>query len=380
MYSPQPAPHSCQGPGSDSQTSPGKVRCTVADSNPKNWLPHKYTRLDNSSNEVLCDLLAALEPITFSKFALRAIRTNKMKTLLELIEFACKVPRTTPLVGDLRHIASLKTKLKVFAAGVDCRSHRIMLRPDWNAQGVYTLRADAHDNIVVSHRYTGTSRPWPAALRLKDDDGVAIASGHLYISGNFYEDAAEVRSGLTMESFRIGNLGCFDLRLEPPLKAMRLMVGDATSSDGVSGAGLALEDGRSVTSQSTPPRPSSRSSVPGPASVCSPRRRAVAPSMSSARLRGMSSATLESGSPFTIADGPAGALTPGDGEGDGAASPARPPHASRPAVGPAQSDHGDDGAEVASEDFDDPDEGSADFAGSDDNGNEIGPPGEPRLT
>lgn len=253
MYSPQPAPHSCQGPGSDSQTSPGKVRCTVADSNPKNWLPHKYTRLDNSSNEVLCDLLAALEPITFSKFALRAIRTNKMKTLLELIEFACKVPRTTPLVGDLRHIPSLKAKLKEFAAGVDCRSHRIMLPPDWNVQGVYTLRADAHDNIVVSHRYTGTSRPWPAALRLKDDDGVAIASGHLYISGNFYEDAAEVRSGLTMESFRIGNLGCFDLRLEPPLKAMRLMVGDATSSDGVSGAGLALEDGRSVTSQSTPP-------------------------------------------------------------------------------------------------------------------------------
>lgn len=142
----------CAGPGDGADSR--KVRSTVHDPDPKHLVPRKYTRFENASIEFLADILSAIEPITYSKFALRALKTNKMRTMLEMLEFATKVPRSTALIGDLRHIPTLKSKLMQHCEGVGARGHRLLLPPNWDSQGVFLLKADALDNIVVEHLYT----------------------------------------------------------------------------------------------------------------------------------------------------------------------------------------------------------------------------------
>ena len=62
----------------DCKESPAKVRRTsqVIDDDPKNWLPHKYTRLDNTTAPTLEMLAAALQPISYSPYMLKALKTN----------------------------------------------------------------------------------------------------------------------------------------------------------------------------------------------------------------------------------------------------------------------------------------------------------------
>lgn len=267
------------GDGADS----GKVRSTVHDPDPKHWVPHKYTRFDNASIEFVSEILSAIEPITYSKFALRAIKNNKMRTLLEMLEFTTKVPRSTALVGDLRHIPSLKGKLMQHGEGVGARGHRLLLPPNWDEQGVFTLKADALDNIVVEHRYTKFCRPWPASLRLVDSEGHPISVSDLYIAGNYFEDAAEIKSSLTLEAFRIGSLGCFNSPDRPGQKrVLALMAPGSESDDGSSCKRPALEDGAasSAPGASTQAPSGTSSSLAGSAgemaSVMAKRRRSSA--------------------------------------------------------------------------------------------------------
>lgn len=230
-------------------TSPSKVRLqTISDADPKNWAPHKYTRLDNCSIDFVTSLLSAVEPITFSRFALKAVKSNKLNTLLEVLEFACKIPRTTPLTGDLRHIPSLKQKLLGQARALNNRAHTLRLPPDWEAQGVFVLREVGQQDIVFYHRYAETTRPWPAAMRLKDSAGDVISADRLRIERNYSEDTAEVRSDLCIESFRVSNLGMFDCQ-GSLMKKPRLAIENMSdgSSDSVPPARFALEDGRSET-------------------------------------------------------------------------------------------------------------------------------------
>lgn len=77
--------HAHSAPGDGPLTSPSKVRSSIIDPDPTHWVPHKYTRLENCSIDFISELLTTLEPITFSKFALKAIKTSRLKRLLELL-------------------------------------------------------------------------------------------------------------------------------------------------------------------------------------------------------------------------------------------------------------------------------------------------------
>lgn len=195
-------------------SSPAKMRLTVEDPDPKNWIAHKYTRFDNTSTEVLGSLLAHIEPITFGKFAMRAIRSQRQKTFLELLEFATRLPRSTHLTGDLRHLPTLREKLEEAATAQQHRSREVVLPPDWSRQGVFQIRIVGTDDndIVVLHMYSGAARPWPLPLRLRDQEGALIGIDNLVLEQNHFEESALVKSPLCMDTFRVANLGSFDTK------------------------------------------------------------------------------------------------------------------------------------------------------------------------
>eukprot|EP00959_Pyramimonas_sp_CCMP1952_P065394 1365127-Pyramimonas_sp.AAC.1 len=71
-------------------TSRHRPSAAIHDPDPKNWAPHKYTRIDNSSEAFIKELLEYVEPVTYSKAAcgvLRGKKEDKMTTLCEHFEF-----------------------------------------------------------------------------------------------------------------------------------------------------------------------------------------------------------------------------------------------------------------------------------------------------
>lgn len=115
-------------------------------------------------------------------------------------------------------------------------------------------------------------------------DGAQIPADKLYIAGNYVEDAAEVKPALTLEAFRIGNLGCFDGPGHSGQKRTLAIMGPGseTSSGAPCGKRPALEDGAasSAPSARTPAPSGCASSVAGSAgemaSATASRRRSSA--------------------------------------------------------------------------------------------------------
>lgn len=116
--------------------SPAKVRKTgIVDPIEANWLPHRYTRLDNTAPQKLKELLSSLDGIVLSPFNLNAVtrvgsKEAKVMMLCELLEFVCGFDRMMPLLGDYRHQPTLVAALSAQMRDLGDRVRSLKLPPD----------------------------------------------------------------------------------------------------------------------------------------------------------------------------------------------------------------------------------------------------------
>lgn len=84
--------------GTGSGEGDSRLRSSVQDASPKKWIPHRYTRFDNSSVPFLASVLSQVEPISLSELALNPItargnKEEKLKCLCDCLEFCTGVSR-----------------------------------------------------------------------------------------------------------------------------------------------------------------------------------------------------------------------------------------------------------------------------------------------
>lgn len=229
--------------------------------------------------------------------------------------------------------------------------------PDWDSQGVFFLRADPLDNLVVVHRYTQACRPLPAPLRLTTPDGRVIPTSKLHIQQNNFEETAKIASAMTLKTFRIGNLGSFDVAPEPLQKKLKALPPPPSDSSGCGPDLMALADGSvagdSMSGMSTPAA-SSAQSAKSATSGAIPRPRVRSSSLLHRALAPSPAGDValpESGAPKVSVD-----------SAEGTGRPSVPAAASlAPASEVVATPQDDDGALADSQDFAAPDEeGGAD--------------------
>lgn len=170
-----------------------KVRpsCGIVDGDPLNWVCHRYVSFTTSSVPFMVDVLAAVEPISMSKVALRAVSSKgkkdaKMKALAELLEFSTGVSRETRLVGKLRHIPTLKEWLRQQSHAEGRRARDLPIPPQWSAtqDGVYRFVEDS-ESLWVLDRISGVQHEILADEMLKFRDGCVIPMEKLEIHWNY---------------------------------------------------------------------------------------------------------------------------------------------------------------------------------------------------
>ncbi|CAE7275488.1 unnamed protein product [Symbiodinium necroappetens] len=194
---------------------PPKVRKTseVQDPDPKNWIPHAYTRLDNTRAPILEDILASIHEISFSPFMLKALRPKGSKAadyqikLQELLEFSTGFDVAKPLVGDLRHIPTLKKTLIDMSQQTGRRGNALKLPPDWTGKdGIYELSSDEDGVVSVRHRYAKITVKVPTTMHFTDDSGDLIDVEDLVVDKNYSQDKAVITWSGSPESVLIASL------------------------------------------------------------------------------------------------------------------------------------------------------------------------------
>ena len=192
-----------------------KVRKTseVQDSDPKNWLPHAYTRLDNTRAPILEDILASIHEISFSPFMLKALRPKGSKAadyqikLQELLEFATGFDVVKPLVGDLRHIPTLKQTLIDMSQQTGRRGNALKLPPDWTCKdGIYELSSDEDGIVSVRHRYAKITVKLPTTMHFTEVGGDLVDVEDLVVDKNYSQDKAVITWSGSPESVLIASL------------------------------------------------------------------------------------------------------------------------------------------------------------------------------
>lgn len=108
-------------------------------------------------------LLSAQEPISLSKFSMKAITTQGAKepnkeTMLELLEFMSDIPKDMTL-GDLRQLSDLKDFLGKRNIANGRRCHSLRLPVEWGASGFYLISMASPDAelITITERFTNIS-------------------------------------------------------------------------------------------------------------------------------------------------------------------------------------------------------------------------------
>lgn len=210
--------------GTGSGEGDSRLRSSVQDSNPKNWVPHRYTRFDNASVPFLASVLAQVEPISLSELALAPItsrgkKEEKLKQLCDCLEFCAGVSRETPLVGDKRHIPSLVSWLRVQSAAEGRRARELQIPAQWGGgeqdDGVYLLRyghsktgeSKDNDRIVVEDRMTKIAHDVPQEERLTDSSGAQVHLRDLSLDFNWSAEKARITSPLSPDSILVLPLG-----------------------------------------------------------------------------------------------------------------------------------------------------------------------------
>lgn len=187
----------------------------IQDPNPRNWIPHKYTRIDNCSVPQVVDILSQVEEVSLSRAALGAItskglRDQKLCSLLDHFEYATGQPREMALTGDRRHVPTLVAWLRTCALGEGRRARDLKVPGMWGfpGDGCYELRLSPL-GVVVVDRGSGQHHIIPSGLLLRDAHDAVIQLEALTIEFNFNAHKATVASSLTMDSLRIAEIGQF---------------------------------------------------------------------------------------------------------------------------------------------------------------------------
>jgi len=133
-------------------------------------VPSKYWKFDAMSAIKLKEFLEFMEPVVFSKFAIRAISSKKgssKSTLLELLEFATGLEPQHSIVGKLRSELVLKGELKALNEANGRRCQGLRLPPLWATQGVYRLLLDTAGPKKLLNQYTQKSIIVPESVEKK---------------------------------------------------------------------------------------------------------------------------------------------------------------------------------------------------------------------
>ena len=185
----------------------------IQDPNPRNWIPHKYTRMDNCSVPQVVDILSQVEEISLSRAALGAItskglRDQKLSSLLDHFEYATGQPREMALTGDRRHVPTLVSWLRTCVLGEGRRARDLKVLGMWGfpGDGCYELRKFP-DGLGVVDRGSNQHHMIPCGFLLRDAHDNVIQLEELMIEFNFSAQKAIVSSSLTMDSLRIAELG-----------------------------------------------------------------------------------------------------------------------------------------------------------------------------
>ena len=203
------------GDSPGSKEPPKKVRktCEIDDKDPKNWLPHAYTRLDNTKPPVLEEILSHVREISFSPYILKALKPKGCKAsdyqqkLCELLEFACGVDVEKPLQGALRHIPTLKKTLAEMSAQTGGRGRDLKLPPDWeHKHGVYQLTSNEDGAVTVHHRYAKLTVQVPEDAHFTDEQGDLVDVQELVVEKNYSQDKAVITWSGSPESVLIASL------------------------------------------------------------------------------------------------------------------------------------------------------------------------------
>ena len=207
------------------RASPMKMRSPggIIDPNPNNWVPHKYTKIANSSVAFVKGLLSQIEEISMSTVALQCLITKgakdaKVSSLAELLEFATCFSREEPLVGCMRHIPTLVDYFKKCNHVTGRRARDLRLPASWSKEcGVYSLKPGDGDEVIVKDNVTHIQHPIPEAERPKYLTGELVPIDELDIGFNFNSAKAVVCSPACMTKVHIISLGKFFTGLMPML-------------------------------------------------------------------------------------------------------------------------------------------------------------------
>eukprot|EP00972_Heterocapsa_arctica_P086589 12764819-Heterocapsa_arctica.AAC.1 len=92
------------GEDSEGKGTPAKVKKSlgIIDDDPNHWVPHKYTKIANSSVAFIKNLLGQIEEISLSAAAVQCLvnkgtKDAKVATMAELLEFSTSFSREEPL-------------------------------------------------------------------------------------------------------------------------------------------------------------------------------------------------------------------------------------------------------------------------------------------
>lgn len=206
------------GTGSEVPDGASRTRtsCGIKDDNVQNWIPHKYTRFDNSSAVFLVSLLSQVEPVSMSSLALQPVvakgkKEAKIAKLCEHLEFATGVSRETGLTGEKRHIPTLVTFLKTSSVQEGRRARDLQVPGRWGGKagddGNYEIIKHVLDIIGVRDRFTGVEHMIPDEDRLKYKDGTNIEFDDLDIEFNYSAEKARVFSAACSTTIHILPLG-----------------------------------------------------------------------------------------------------------------------------------------------------------------------------
>ena len=240
------------------RASPMKMRSPdgIIDPNPNNWVPHKYTKIANSSVAFVKGLLSQIEEISMSTVALQCLITKgakdaKVSSLAELLEFATCFSREEPLVGCMRHIPTLVDYFKKCNHATGRRARDLRLPAPWSKEcGVYSLKPGDGDEVIVKDNATHIQHPIPEADRPKYLNGQLVPIDELDISFNFSSAKAEVCTHACRTMVHIISLGKFFTglmpalatracivaeRSEPPVARKRKAIADIVTGEGAGG-------------------------------------------------------------------------------------------------------------------------------------------------
>ena len=99
-------------------------------------------------------LLAQLEPVALSPFAIKALvpkgrREVSVRTCMELVEFCTDLDEATNLTGELRDAKVLVSEMQRLSLASGRLGQHLTLPPDWSTAGWYSITRSGSESLEV---------------------------------------------------------------------------------------------------------------------------------------------------------------------------------------------------------------------------------------